>query len=79
MANAMEALKYRNSYICFKEEMGRMGSLAEALMYYPEQFADRVAEFRRCWTDLPGVLRRQGLKSEDADWFLRTVGWKADY
>ena len=79
MAKAMEALKYRNSYICFKEEMGRMGSLAEALMYYPEQFADRVAEFRRCWTDLPGVLRRQGLKSEDADWFLRTVGWKADY
>lgn len=78
MAKAMEALKYRNSYICFKEEMGRMGSLAEALMYYPEQFADRIAEFRRCWTDLPGALRRQGLKAEDADWFLRTVGWEAD-
>ena len=78
MAKAMEALKYRNSYICFKEEMGRMGSLAEALMYYPEQFTDRIAEFRRCWTDLPGVLRRQGLKAEDADWFLQAVGWEAD-
>ena len=78
MAKAMEALKYRNSYICFKEEMGRMGSLAEALMYYPEQFTDRIAEFRRNWTDLPGVLRRQGLKAEDADWFLQAVGWEAD-
>ena len=32
IAKSMEQLKYRDSYICFKEEFGKMGSLSEAVI-----------------------------------------------
>lgn len=33
VARSVEQLKYRNSYIVFKEEFGRMGSLNEDMTY----------------------------------------------
>ena len=78
IAKSMEALKYRESYICFKEELGRMGSLSEAVGYAPEELSALVARFRTGYDELPEVLKRQGLKEEKAAWFLQSVGWTSN-
>lgn len=78
VAKSMEALKYRESYICFKEELGRMGSLSEAVAYAPEELPTLVARFRASYDELPEVLKRQGLKEEKAAWFLQSVGWTSN-
>lgn len=78
VAKSMEALKYRESYICFKEELGRMGSLSEAVAYAPEELPALVARFRASYDELPEVLKRQGLKEEKAAWFLQSVGWTSN-
>lgn len=75
MAKTLEDLKYRDSYICLKEELGKMGSLSEAVMYCPQALDSLVADFWDRWSDLPQVLLRQGLKSEDRSWFLKSVGY----
>ena len=60
----MEQLKYRNSYIVFKEEFGKMGSLNEAVMYAPSEMPTLISDFWKSYHELPSVLERQGLKSE---------------
>lgn len=75
VAKSMEGLKYRDSYICFKEEFGKMGSLSEAVIYAPEKMAALVGEFWKSYNDLPGVLKRQGLSEDNAKWFLQAVHW----
>lgn len=76
VARSMEQLKYRQSYIVFKEELGKMGSLNEAVMYAPSELPALVAGFWKSYHELPSVLERQGLKSEQAEWFLQSVGWE---
>lgn len=71
----MEQLKYRNSYIVFKEEFGKMGSLNEAVMYAPSEMPTLISDFWKSYHELPSVLERQGLKSEQATWFLQSVCW----
>lgn len=78
VAKSMEVLKYRESYICFKEELGRMGSLSEAVAYAPEELSALVVRFRASYDELPEVLKRQGLKEEKAAWFLQSVGWTSN-
>ena len=75
IARSMEQLKYRNSYIVFKEEFGKMGSLNEAVMYAPSEMPALIADFWKNYHELPSVLERQGLKSEQATWFLQSVCW----
>lgn len=75
VVQAMEQLKYRHSYIVFKEELGKMGSLHEALMYAPTEMGSLIADFWKSYRELPSVLERQGLKSEQAAWFLQAIGW----
>ena len=54
VAKSMEALKYRDSYICFKEEFGKMGSLSEAfitllfLIPWFQIFGIRTRIFQTC-------------------------------
>ena len=71
----MEALKYRDAGICFKEEFGRMGSLAEAVTYAPASLPQAVAGFWKSYRELPEVLKRQGLNEDNTRWFLQSVGW----
>ena len=71
----MEQLKYRDSYICFKEEFGKMGSLSEAVIYAPEKISSLVSDFWKSYTDLPEVLKRQGLNDENKAWFLQSICW----
>ena len=75
IARSMEQLKYRISYIVFKEEFGKMGSLNEAVMYAPSEMPALIADFWKSYHELPSVLERQGLKSEQAIWFLQSVCW----
>ena len=75
IAKSMEQLKYRDSYICFKEEFGKMGSLSEAVIYAPEKISSLVSDFWKSYTDLPEVLKRQGLNDENKAWFLQSICW----
>lgn len=77
IAKSMELLKYRDSYICFKEEFGKMGSLHEAVTYAPAELSTLLAEFWKSYNDLPEVLKRQGLNEVNTKWFLQSVGWTA--
>lgn len=76
VANSMEALKYRDSYICFKEEFGKMGSLSEAVVYNPAIFDTLVSDFWNTYKDFPNVLNRQGLNEQNKAWFLQSICWK---
>ncbi|RHI39020.1 DUF5110 domain-containing protein [Bacteroides intestinalis] len=75
IAKSMEQLKYRNSYIVFKEEFGKMGSLSEAVTYAPSEMPALIADFWESYNELPAVLERQGMKSDLATWFLQSVCW----
>lgn len=75
IAKSMEQLKYRNSYIVFKEEFGKMGSLSEAVTYAPSEMLALIADFWKSYNELPAVLERQELKSDLATWFLQSVCW----
>lgn len=75
IAKSMEQLKYRNSYIVFKEEFGKMGSLSEAVTYAPSEMPALIADFWKSYNELPAVLERQGMKSDFATWFLQSVCW----
>ena len=75
IAKSMEQLKYRNSYIVFKEEFGKMGSLSEAVTYAPSEMPALIADFWKSYNELPAVLERQGMKSDLVTWFLQSVCW----
>ena len=75
IAKSIEQLKYRNSYIVFKEEFGKMGSLSEAVTYAPSEMPALIADFWKSYNELPAVLERQGMKSDLATWFLQSVCW----
>ena len=76
VAKSMEQLKYRDSYICFKEEFGKMGSLSEAVTYAPDKISSLVSDFWKSYNDFPEVLKRQGLSDDNKAWFLQSICWK---
>ena len=76
VAKSMEQLKYRDSYICFKEEFGKMGSLSEAVTYAPDKISSLVSDFWKSYNDFPEVLKRQGLNDDNKAWFLQSICWK---
>ena len=78
VAKSMEGLKYRDSYICFKEEFGKMGSLSEAVGYAPEKLSSLVSDFWKTYNEFPEVLKRQGTNEHNASWFLQSICWGSD-
>ena len=76
MSDAIEGLKYRNANICLNEELGKMGSICEAVTYHPELLQEWCTSFWKSYNELPEVLRRQGLNEKDMEWLLMTVNWK---
>jgi hypothetical protein len=42
-------------------------------MYAPSEMPALIADFWKSYHELPSVLERQGLKSEQATWFLQSV------
>lgn len=75
MTKSMEQLKYRDAYITLKEELGKMGSLNQAIIYAPAEMPALVSEFWKSYNDLPEVLKRQELNEDNAKWFLQSIRW----
>ena len=73
MRNAMTEMKFRDAGINYVEGLGEMGSITEALLYFPDQFNARIQQFRQSYADLPALLDRQHLNADNQAWFLRAV------
>lgn len=71
--NTMTQMKYRDAGINYIEGLGEMGSLSEALLYFPDQFDTRIKQFQNDWYRLPELLDVQSLRPQDKEWFLRSV------
>lgn len=76
IGKAIENLKLRDAGICLKEDLGCMGSFAEAVSYAPENLPTLAGQFQESYKNLPEVLRTQGLKEADIQWFLQYIDWK---
>ena len=76
IGQALTQLRYRFAGLELKGELGPMGVLSEAVSYHPETLPTLVKAFQTSYSDLPAVLRREGLKQEDADWFLKAIHWE---
>lgn len=83
MARTMEKFKYRVAAkpweiawcYTYTGEFGPMGVLAETAEYAPERIPELIGNFRKAYDDLPAVLERQGLDTEDAAWFLAQIAY----
>ncbi|MBR6251129.1 MAG: DUF5110 domain-containing protein [Bacteroidales bacterium] len=71
--NTMTEMKFRDSYINYLEGLGEMGSVCEAVNYYPNEFNTRIDKFRQSYSILPTLLDNQHMSAENKEWFLRTV------
>ena len=74
MASTMTAMKFRDAGINYIDGLGQMGSLSEALGYFPDEFAQRITQFRTDYRRLPELLDQQGLSPANKQWFLRSIG-----
>lgn len=71
--NTMTNMKFRASYINYLEGLGEMGSICEAIGYYPSEFNSRIGDFRKSYSILPDLLDRQDIGAENKEWFLKSV------
>lgn len=65
------ALKYNNAGIVLNEELGTMGSLGEALQYFPARFNELVSAFKANYANLPAILKANKVDDAAAAKFLR--------
>lgn len=72
----MSEMKFRDAGIDYVDGLGEMGSLGQALEYFPAEFNARVQAFRDNYATLPALLDKQKLKDVDKTWFLKSVNWK---
>ncbi len=75
MKRTMTAMKYRHAGINYIEGLGQMGSLAEALQYFPNEAEQRISDFQNNYQNLPTLLEKQQMKEVDRSWFLLSVLW----
>lgn len=73
MRNTMTQMKFRDSGINYCEGLGEMGSISEALLYFPDQFFSRLKQFRENYNKLPELLDQQHMSQENKQWFLHSV------
>jgi len=76
LKKTMTEMKYRDAGIDYIDGLGEMGSLGQALIYYPAEFNQRIQYFKDCYKNLPALLDKQKLKEEDKTWFLKSVNHK---
>ena len=74
MARSIEALKFRTGTDP-KDDLAMMGTINEAILYSCEDASALVEAFMKNYKDLPEILKKQGLKEADAEWFLKHCGW----
>ena len=76
MAHTMTQMKFRDAGINYVDGLGQMGSLSEALRYFPNEFSPRIQQFQQSWQQLPALLDAQGLSADNKQWFLHSVLYK---
>ena len=76
MKKTMTAMKYRDAGIDYVDGLGEMGSIGQALTYFPQEFNTRVQAFQENYKNLPALLDKQKLSPENKTWFLKSVNYK---
>lgn len=76
IAKSIEQLKYKDPGIILIDELGKMGSINEALLYSPKKATELINEFNKSYNELPEILKKQKLDNERAQWFLQSIGWE---
>ena len=67
------ALKKANAGIIFAEELGTMESTGRAITYHPEQFKQRMEQFRKNLKNLPDLLKKQKLSEQEIARYLQAT------
>ena len=73
MARTMTQMKFRDAGINYVEGLGEMGSLSEALRYFPDEAAQRITQFQQNYRRLPALLDAQRMSEADKQWFLQSI------
>lgn len=76
IAKTIEQLKYKDPGIVLIDELGKMGSIKEALLYSPKNVNELVNQFNKSYSELPEILKKQRLDNERIQWFLKSIGWE---
>ena len=77
IAKEMEAMKYRDAGVVFRQPFGILGSVSEAMDY--AKLADQpmvVSDFMASYKRLPEVLKAQNQNEEQTAAFLKAIDWK---
>ena len=77
LAKEMEAMKYRDAGVVFRQPFAILGSVSESLNY--ANSADQpavVSQFTASYERLPELLKAQKLNEEQIAAFLQAVDWK---
>lgn len=75
MSLSIEALKFRTNADPI-DELAMLGTINEALLYYPEKAHELTGAFMKNYTALREILKKQPrIKEEDIEWFLRHCGY----
>ena len=75
MARSIEALKFRTGADPI-DDLAMMGTINEAILYDYMNAPALVDAFMTNYNALPEILKKQGLKEADIQWFLQHCGWK---
>ena len=77
IAKEMEAMKYRDAGVVFRQPFGILGSVSEAMDY--AKLADQpmvVSDFMASYKRLPELLKAQNQNEEQTAAFLKAIDWK---
>ena len=77
LAKEMEAMKYRDAGVVFRQPFAILGSVSESLSY--AKAADQPAvlnQFTASYKRLPELLKAQNLNEEQTAAFLQAIDWK---
>ena len=77
IAKEMEAMKYRDAGVVFRQPFGILGSVSEAMDY--AKLADQpmvVSDFMASYKRLPELLKAQNQNEEQTAAFLKSIDWK---
>ncbi len=73
MARTMTQMKFRDAGINYVEGLGEMGSLCEALRYFPDEATQRITQFKQNYRRLPALLDAQHMSEANKQWFLQSI------
>lgn len=76
MADTVEFIKF-NGCDTHDDELASLGTLSQHAEYSPADVPQMVKIFEQTYSDLPAVLKRQGMSPEVAKLFINHSGWEA--